>query len=93
MCLSRCLCLSVLYGELLVTKRCCCVAVYGQPHVMSGDNLVHSVYLQMLSSWAVNLGIDNILYHVAHPLHLVSAEGCITYLFLLHLSLSLSLSL
>ena len=47
----------------------------GQPHVMSGDNLVHSVFLQTLSSWAVGLGIDNILYNVAQPLHLLDVEG------------------
>jgi len=46
-----------------------------QPHVMSGDNLVHSIYLQTLSSWTVNLGIDNILYNVAQPLHLLNIEG------------------
>jgi len=42
---------------------------------MSGDNLVHSSYLQTLSSWAVSLGIDHILYNVAQPLHLLNAEG------------------
>jgi len=53
--------------------------MYGQLHVMSGDNLVHSVYLQMLSSWTVSLAIDNILYNVAHPLHLLSSEGFFTF--------------
>jgi len=49
--------------------------MYGQPHVMSGDNLVHSVYLQMLSSWTVGLGVDNILYNISQPLHLLNTEG------------------
>jgi len=56
--------------------------LYGQPHVMSGDNLVHSVYLQTLSSWTVSLGIDNILYNVAQPLHLLNIEGSVVSLFL-----------
>jgi len=54
--------------------------LYGQPHVMNGDNLIHSIYLQTLSSWAVNLGIDNILYNVAQPLHLLSIEGTSVFL-------------
>jgi len=52
--------------------------------VMNGDNLIHSIYLQTLSSWAVNLGIDNILYNVAQPLHLLSIEGQLVPYFYAH---------
>jgi len=55
---------------------------------MSGDSLVHSSYLQTLSSWAVSLGIDHILYNVAQPPNLLNAEGQLASLFSSTLTIS-----
>jgi len=43
--------------------------LYEKPLVSSGEQLVHSQYLQCLASLAVGLGLDNVLCHLARPPH------------------------
>ena len=40
-----------------------------QPHVVSGDHLVYSQSLQLLSLLSIGLGIDKVLCHYAAPPH------------------------
>ncbi|XP_072108525.1 probable E3 ubiquitin-protein ligase HERC1 isoform X1 [Mobula birostris] len=42
---------------------------YEKPHVTCGDQLVHSIFLQSLSSLAVGLGVDHFLSRTAEPPH------------------------
>ena len=42
---------------------------------MNGDQLMHSLFLQSLSSWSIAMELDKIFYHVAQPLHFLKAEG------------------
>ena len=56
----------------------CVLSVSPQSHVMAGDQLVHSPFLQSLSSLTVGLVLDQLLCRLPRPPHHAGTEsdGC-----------------